>query len=207
MQDFNAWAQNTKDALENWGAPTQNANFHISDRVVMYSTYVIDGGTSLPSLIKFFDSGYQNSNLSSDSFPLNGKAVTIWGIRVEHCLKLDSNVGAENEQQQALEAFSTLSIRYRNRSGVFSAPLSSLVPNVSYVDGNDVVTDTKVGQWMLFKNPLQYGATAPINFELNIPSGFTTETEANDTTPQLPASVGGKYWIKLELLTSQMTQI
>lgn len=207
MQDFNQWAQATKDALENWGAPSKEANYHISDRVVMYSTYVIDGATSLPSLIKFFDSGYQNSNLSSDTFPLNGKAVTIHGIRIEHCMKLNVTAGAENEQQQAFEAFSTLSIRYRNRSGVFSAPLSALVQNTNYVDGNDVVASPKVTQWLMFKNALQYGATAPIAFELSIPSGFTSETEAGSSTPDLPASVGTKYWIKLELLTSQMTQI
>jgi len=208
MQDFNQWAQGVKDALENWGAPSRDANYHISDRVIMYSTFVTDGdGTALPSVIKFFNSGAQNSALSSDFFPLNGKAVTIWGIRVEHCLKIASAVGAENEQQQAFEAFSNLSIRYRNRSNVFSAPLSSLVPNVNYLDGNDVTTDVRVSQWLLFKNPLQYGATAPIDFELTIPPGFTLETEGTGTTPNLPSSVGQKYWIKLELLTSQMTAI
>lgn len=206
-QDFNAWAQNTKDALENWGAPSKEANFHITDRAIMYSTFVIDPNTALPATIKFFNSGVQNSNLSSDFFPLNGKAVTIWGIRVEHCLKLTATSGLENEQQQAFEAFTNLSIRYRNRSGVFSSPLSSLVPNVNYVDGNDVVTDVRVSQWMLFKNPLQYGATAPIDFELVIPPGFITEPTNAGSTPSLPASVGSKYWIKLELLTSQMTQI
>ncbi|MBU3720566.1 MAG: hypothetical protein FGM22_07370 [Burkholderiaceae bacterium] len=207
MQDFNQWAQNTKDALENWGAPSKESNFHISDRVIMYSTVTIDPNTSLPAVVKFFDAGAQNSNLSSDTFPLNGKAVTIWGIRVEHCLKLASVNGTENEQQQALEAFSKLAIRYRNRSDVFSAPLSSLVPNVNYLDGNDVTTDVRVSQWLLFKNPLQYGATAPISFELTLPPGFTTEALAASSTPTLPASVGAKYWIKLELLTSQMTQI
>lgn len=207
MQDFNQWAQGTKDALENWGAPSRDANFHISDRVVMYSTVTVDPNTALPATIKFFDAGVQNSNLSSDTFPLNGKAVTIWGIRVEHCLKLNSAAGLENEQQQALESFSELTIRYRNRSDVFTAPLSSLVPNVNYLDGSDVVTDVRVSQWMLFKSPLQYGATAPISFELVVPPGFTTEASNSGSTPSLPAAVGSKYWIKLELLTSQMTQI
>lgn len=209
MNGFNL-ATDVKNALENWGAPNGQEKFHKADRVVMFSLITIAASTAIPTQLEFFKSGVQNATLSSDTFPLNGKAVDIIGLRIDHCIKLTlSDAGLANEQQQAFENTSRLQINYRNRRNIFDAPLSELVNYMSYVDGNDVVAMPRPGitSFLMLKEPIRYGATQPIDFILVNASGQTTEATSASSTPSLPGSVGSNYWIKLSLLTSQYTSI
>lgn len=205
---FNLYAQNIKDELENWGAPPQGAKFHISDSVVRTSVYTIAANTSIPTVINFFEAGSQNTTLSTDVYPLNGRAVSILGLRIQSCLKLTlTDPALANEQQQGLEATSVFAISYRNRSNWFQAPMSELVPNNNYLDGSDVVTGLKVPQWHRLKSPIKYGATQPISFTLSIPSGYTTAVSTGANVPSLGGGVGSTFWVALELLTEEYTSI
>ncbi len=208
---FDLYATNVKNALENWGAPGPNAKFHKNDRVVEYSTFTLSAGSDLPASINFFATGQAtNSALSTTTFPLNGRAVDILGLRIDHCLKLSvSDAGLANEQQQLLEATSRFQINYRNRRNILDVSLADLVNHMSFLDGNDVITAPAPGitRFLMLKEPIRYGATAPIDFTLNFATGQTLETSTASSTPVVPAGVGAAYWIKLSLLTTQYTAI
>lgn len=202
----NEYSVGVKNTLDTHGAPQQNAKFYRTDRKVLFSTRTFSAGDTVPTTIAFFTSD-QQSVLSTNQFPLNGQALDILGLRITHCMKLSADAGLVGEAQQAFEEFSKLTVRYRNRSNIFQAPVSDLVPSVSYVDGSDVVVDSKLQSWLLFKNPIEYGSTQPIDFELSVPSSITLESTSGTSTPSLPGGVGSKYWIKLSLLCVEYTQI
>ncbi|MBI2794757.1 MAG: hypothetical protein HYX66_08945 [Ignavibacteria bacterium] len=207
-EDFNLFAQETKDALENHGGPKSGAKFYQYERKIEHSVITLVPGVGFPSTLQFFNGNAQNTDLSTMAFPINGVAMDILGFRIDHCLKQTlTDAGLANEQQQLFESLSTLKIKYRGRSDVFTASLSDLVGWSSVVDGNDVTVDAKVQQFLMLKNPIRYGAGTILEPVLHIPNGFTVQASAAAETPIVPAGVGAAYWIKLSMLTRQFTQV
>jgi hypothetical protein len=215
MEDFNSWASGIQSALETWGALDiapqggKPPKFHVSDRKVLTSFAAFSPGVALPSKIEFFKSADPVvASLSTTTFPLQNVALSVLGVRISHCLKFTiTDPAVANEQQQVFEQTAKLTTRYRNRSDIFSAYVADLVQYNSVLDGSRVTVGDRVPTWLMLQNPIKYGASQNFDWDLSIPTGFTLESVANNSTPTIPNQVGQKYWIALSLLVREMTSL